>query len=85
MPLLWMSPPARRIPSTRIIRPILTGREGILTPLDSGMYVNGETTIKKWQLEGGYMLANIPVEFVGKWDSMDTDGYEKEWSAWDTG
>jgi hypothetical protein len=53
--------------------------------VNSGMYVNGETTIKKWQLEGGYMLANTPIEFVAKWDSMDTDGYEKEWSAWDLG
>ncbi len=51
----------------------------------SGMYVDGETTIKKWQLEGGYMLANTPVEFVGKWDSMDTDGYESEWTAYDLG
>ena len=51
----------------------------------SGMYVDGETSIKKWQLEGGYMLANTPVEFVGKWDSMDTDGYEEAWTAYDLG
>ncbi len=49
------------------------------------MYVNGETTIKKWQLEGGYMLANMPVEFVYKRDSMDTDGYERKWYANDFG
>jgi hypothetical protein len=59
--------------------------EGNLIPLDSGMYVNGETTIKKWQLEGGYMLASMPLEFVYKRDSMDTDGYEKEWYANDLG
>ena len=59
--------------------------DGNLTPLDSGMYVNGETTIKKWQLEGGYMLANIPIEFVYKRDSMDTDGYERKWYANDIG
>ncbi len=53
--------------------------------VDSGMYVNGETTIKKWQLEGGYMLANIPVEFVYKRDSMDTAGYERKWYANDFG
>ena len=59
--------------------------EGNLTPLNSGMYVNGETTIKKWQLEGGYMLANIPLEFVYLRDSMDTDGYAKKWYANDFG
>ena len=59
--------------------------EGNLIPLDSGMYVNGETTIKKWQLEGGYMLASIPIEFVYKRDSMDTDGYDKAWYANDFG
>ncbi|MGB5478454.1 MAG: hypothetical protein WBO53_15710, partial [Thermoanaerobaculia bacterium] len=53
--------------------------------VNSGMYVNGETTIKKWQLEGGYMLANIPLEFVYKRDSMDTDGYERKWYANDIG
>ncbi len=53
--------------------------------VDSGMYVNGETTIDKWQIEGGYMLASAPVELVAKWDSMDTDGYETEWQAFDVG
>jgi phosphate-selective porin OprO/OprP len=53
--------------------------------VNSGMYVDGETTIKKWQLEGGYMLANIPLEFVYKRDSMDTDGYESKWYANDIG
>jgi len=53
--------------------------------VNSGMYVNGETTIKKWQLEGGYMLGNLPLEFVYKRDSMDTDGYEKKWYANDLG
>lgn len=53
--------------------------------VNSGMYVNGETTIKKWQLEGGYMLANVPIEFVYKRDSMDTDGYERKWYANDIG
>ena len=53
--------------------------------VNSGMYVDGKTTIKKWQLEGGYMLANIPIEFVYKRDSMDTDGYERKWYANDFG
>lgn len=59
--------------------------EMIANNVNSGMYVNGETTIKKWQLEGGYMLANIPLEFVYKRDSMDADGYEKKWYANDLG
>ncbi len=59
--------------------------DGNLIPLDSGMYVNGETTIKKWQVEGGYMLGGMPIEFVGKYDSMDTDGYDKTWNAVDIG
>ena len=53
--------------------------------VNSGMYVNGQTTIKKWQLEGGYILGNLPLEFVYKRDSMDTDGYEKKWYANDFG
>ena len=59
--------------------------DGNLTPLDSGMYVNGETTVKKWQVEGGYMLGSMPIEFVGKYDSMDTDGYDRTWNAVDIG
>jgi phosphate-selective porin OprO/OprP len=59
--------------------------EGNLIPLNSGMYINGETTIKKWQLEGGYMLPNIPIELVYKRDSMDADGYETAWYANDFG
>jgi len=59
--------------------------EMVAKNVTSGMYVDGETTIKKWQLEGGYMLANMPLEFVYKRDSMDTDGYEKEWYANDLG
>jgi len=59
--------------------------EMIASNVNSGMYVNGETTIRKWQLEGGYMLANIPLEFVYKRDSMDTDGYERKWYANDFG
>lgn len=57
----------------------------IASNVNSGMYVNGETTIRKWQLEGGYMLANIPLEFVYKRDSMDSDGYERKWYANDFG
>ena len=53
--------------------------------VNTGMYVDGKTTIKKWQLEGGYMLANIPIEFVYKRDSMDTDGYDAKWYANDFG
>ena len=59
--------------------------EMIAKNVNSGMYVDGETTIKKWQLEGGYMLANLPIEFVYKRDSMDTDGYAKKWDANDIG
>ena len=59
--------------------------DGNLTPLNSGMYVDGETTIKKWQLEGGYMLPMLPIELVYKRDSMDTDGYETSWYANDFG
>jgi len=59
--------------------------EMIAKNVNSGMYVNGQTTIEKWQLEGGYMLDSIPVELVYKRDSMDTDGYEKKWYANDFG
>lgn len=59
--------------------------EMVAKNVNSGMYVDGETTIKKWQLEGGYMLANLPIEFVYKRDSMDTVGYEKKWYANDFG
>lgn len=46
-----------------------------------GLYVNGTTTLDKWQLEAGYMLANIPLELVYKYDSFDADGYEKTWTG----
>lgn len=59
--------------------------EMVAENVNSGMYVDGETTIKKWQLEGGYMLANLPLEFVYKRDSMDADGYERKWYANDIG
>jgi hypothetical protein len=59
--------------------------EMIAGNVNSGMYVNGETTIKKWQLEGGYMLDNLPLELVYKRDSMDTDGYARKWYANDFG
>jgi hypothetical protein len=50
-----------------------------------GLYVNGETTIEKWQLEGGYMLPSIPLELVYKYDSFDADGFETEWTGNDFG
>jgi len=59
--------------------------EMIANNVNSGMYVDGKTTVKKWQFEGGYMLSNLPLEFVYKRDSMDTDGYEKKWYANDFG
>ena len=59
--------------------------EMIAENVNAGMYVDSETTIKKWQLEGGYMLKNVPVEIVYKRDSMDTDGYQKKWYANDIG
>ena len=57
----------------------------IASNVNTGMYVDGQTTIKKWQLEGGYMLGNFPLELVYKRDSMDTDGYEAAWYANDFG
>ena len=52
-----------------LVDPVFTG----------GLYVDGQTTIKKWQLEAGYMLPMIPMELVYKRDSFDSDGYDEEW------
>jgi hypothetical protein len=46
-----------------------------------GLFLNGQTTLEKWQLEGGYMLPMIPIELVYKHDSFDADGYDKTWTG----
>ncbi|MFV2073325.1 MAG: porin [Thermoanaerobaculales bacterium] len=46
-----------------------------------GIYVDGETELKKISLEGGYMLSGNRFEIVGSWEQMDADGYEQPWQA----
>lgn len=46
-----------------------------------GLYVDGSSTLKKWQLEAGYMLANVPLELVWKHDSFDADGFDRKWEG----
>lgn len=46
-----------------------------------GLYVNGETDLDKWQLEGGYMLSSNNLEFVYKHDEFDADGFDESWKG----
>jgi len=42
-----------------------------------GIYRDGETDLDKLAVEVGYMLDAAPVEFVGGWETLDSDNYDK--------
>jgi hypothetical protein len=50
-----------------------------------GIYRGGTTDLDQFQIEGGYMLANTPIELVGKWETLDADNYEDSWNATELG
>jgi hypothetical protein len=50
-----------------------------------GLYRNGTTDLDKYQIEGGYMLPNSPVELVARYQSLDADNYEDAWNATELG
>lgn len=46
----------------------------------SGLYVNGETELENWSVEGGYMVVPNKLELVAGISSQDADGYATEWN-----
>lgn len=50
-----------------------------------GLYRNGTTDLDKYQIEGGYMLPNSPVELAARYQSLDADNYEDAWNATEVG
>jgi hypothetical protein len=45
-----------------------------------GIYVNSDTELDSWAIEGGYMLIPDKLEIVAGYQSQDADGYTTEWN-----
>lgn len=50
-----------------------------------GLYQDGSTDLDKYQIEGGYMLSDAPVEFVVRYGSLDADNYADAWNVSEIG
>jgi phosphate-selective porin len=48
--------------------------------ISNGIYVNGDTELENWSVEGGYMVVPNKVEIVAGYQSQDADGYVTEWT-----
>ncbi len=53
--------------------------------ITSGLYVDSETTLKNWAVEGGYMVVPGRLELVGGYQSQDADGYADTWNRTSVG
>lgn len=47
--------------------------------ITSGLYKNGETDLKNYSLEGGYMILPKTLELVLGYQVQDADGYSDDW------
>ena len=47
---------------------------------NGGLFESGETQLKTWVVEGGYMVMPGKLELVGGYQSIDADTYDKEWT-----
>jgi hypothetical protein len=45
-----------------------------------GMYLDGETDLKNFAVEGGYMIIADKLELVAGWQTMDADNYAEKWN-----
>ena len=48
--------------------------------ISNGIYVNGDTELENWAIEGGYMVVPNKFEIVAGYQSQDADGYATEWT-----
>lgn len=48
--------------------------------VSSGIYRNGETDLKNWAIEGGYMFSGNMFEIGAGYQSQDADGYSDKWT-----
>ena len=55
--------------NTETVDPTFTG----------GIYINGETKLKNYSIEGGYMVVPGKFELVAGYQAMDADNYDKVW------
>ena len=59
--------------------------ETVDSTFTSGLYVNGETELENWAIEGGYMVMPKKLELVAGFSSQDADGYATEWNRTELG
>ena len=50
-----------------------------------GIYKKGETDLRNWAIEGGYMAVADKLEVVGGYESQDADGYAEKWTRTSVG
>jgi hypothetical protein len=48
--------------------------------ITGGIYQNGETDLKNWAIEGGYMFSGNMFEVGAAYQSQDADNYEDKWN-----
>jgi len=50
-----------------------------------GLFKNGETDLKNWAVEGGYMVIPKTLELVAGYEALDADNYAKLWTRTSVG
>jgi hypothetical protein len=58
----------------------LFNSETVDPTVTSGIYRDGETDLKNFTIEGGYMVIPNKVELVSAWEMQDADNYAEEWT-----
>jgi len=48
--------------------------------ITNGIYVNSESDLENWSIEGGYMVIPNRLEIVAGYSSQDADNYASEWN-----
>lgn len=57
------------------VDPVVTG----------GLFQDGETDLKNFSVEGGYMIIPDRLELVAGWQTQDADNYEDNWNRTELG
>jgi hypothetical protein len=59
--------------------------ETVDSTVTSGIYRNGETTLRNYAIEGGYMVVADRLELVAGYQSQDADNYATAWNRTSVG
>jgi len=53
--------------------------------ITDGLYVDSDTTLEAYAIEGGYMIVPAKLELVAGYEAQDADGYAGTWTRTSVG